>query len=257
MGIIIKNIHKSFEENHVLKGIDFEFEAGKVNMIIGASGSGKSVLTKCIVGLIPPDKGEVFFDGISFWKQDHKTKKNIRKNFGMLFQYSALFDSMTVAENVGFPLRMFDTKFTELQIEKRVKECLERVNLRNVENKYPSELSGGMKKRVGIARAIALNPKYLFCDEPNSGLDPQTSSIIDKLILDITNEYKTTTIVISHDMNSVLNIGDKIMFIYDGKKEWEGHKSEMLHSNSQPLNDFLFASQLIVNQYKYEIEKKC
>ncbi len=256
MSIIIQNIHKSFEENHVLKGIDFKFEAGKVNMIIGASGSGKSVLTKCIVGLIQPDEGEVLFDNVSFWKQDVKNKKNIRKNFGMLFQYSALFDSMTVAENVGFPLRMFDTQYTESQIDKRVKECLERVNLHNVENKYPSELSGGMKKRVGIARAIALNPKYLFCDEPNSGLDPQTSSIIDKLILDLTNEYKTTTIVISHDMNSVLNIGDKIMFIHKGKKEWEGHKSEMLHSNSQPLKDFLFASELIVNQYQFELQKR-
>jgi len=256
MSIIIRNIHKSFEENHVLKGIDFEFEAGKVNIIIGASGSGKSVLTKCIVGLIEPNQGDVYFDNVSFWKQDVKTKKNIRKNFGMLFQYSALFDSMTVEENVGFPLRMFDTKFTESQIEKRVKECLERVNLHNVEKKYPSELSGGMKKRVGIARAIALNPKYLFCDEPNSGLDPQTSSIIDKLILDLTNEYKTTTIVISHDMNSVLNIGDKIMFIHKGKKEWEGHKTEMLHSDSKPLKEFLFASELIVNQYHYELSKK-
>jgi phospholipid/cholesterol/gamma-HCH transport system ATP-binding protein len=163
---------------------------------------------------------------------------------------------MTVAENVGFPLRMFDTHFTESQIQKRVKECLERVNLHNVENKYPSELSGGMKKRVGIARAIALNPKYLFCDEPNSGLDPQTSSIIDKLILDLTNEYKTTTVVISHDMNSVLNIGDKIMFIYQGRKEWEGHKTQMLHSDSQPLKDFLFASELIVNQYQFELQKR-
>lgn len=256
MSIIIQNIHKSFEEKKVLQGIDFQFEAGKVNMIIGASGSGKSVLTKCIVGLIQPNEGEVFFDGVSFWKQDHKKRKSIRKNFGMLFQYSALFDSMTVFENVSFPLRMFDEKFSEQQISKRVKECLERVNLHDVENKYPAELSGGMKKRVGIARAIALNPKYLFCDEPNSGLDPQTSSIIDRLILDLTTEYKTTTIVISHDMNSVLNIGDKIMFIYKGKKEWEGHKSEMLFSNSKPLQDFLFASELIVNQYHYEKQKQ-
>ncbi len=244
MGIEINNLQKSFGEKEVLKGIDFRFEPQKVNMIIGASGSGKSVMLKCIVGLMNPDQGEVIFGGKNFREADYREVREIRKNIGMLFQGSALFDSMTVEENVAFPVKMFTNQKQNETLE-RVNFCLERVNLPNVNKLYPSELSGGMKKRVGIARAIAMNPKYLFVDEPNSGLDPLTASVIDKLIQEITLEYNMTTVVVSHDMNSVMNIGDRIMFLYNGRKEWEGTNKEILNSGSEALDKFVFVSDLI------------
>lgn len=244
MSIEIQHIKKSFGEKEVLKGIDFHFERGKINMIIGASGSGKSVMLKCVVGLHKPDEGQVLFDGEDFHLADRKAIKEIRQNIGMLFQGSALFDSMTVEENIAFPIKMFTTDKSS-DILDRVNSCLTRVNLDGVNNLYPSELSGGMQKRVGIARAIAMNPKYLFVDEPNSGLDPLTASVIDKLIQELTYEYNMTTVVVSHDMNSVMNIGDKIMFLYHGKKEWEGTNKEILYSGKPALEEFIFVSDLI------------
>ena len=244
MGIEIRDIKKSFGEKEVLKGVSFDFEQGKVNMIIGASGSGKSVMLKSIVGLHKPDEGLVLYDGQDFHSKNPKEQKDIRKNIGMLFQSSALFDSMTVEENVSFPLKMFTSQSTN-EIKERVDFCLKRVNLVDSNKLYPSELSGGMQKRVGIARAIALNPKYLFVDEPNSGLDPLTASVVDKLIQELTVEFEMTTIVVSHDMNSVMNIGDKIMFLYHGKKEWEGTNKEILYSNNKALEEFIFVSDLI------------
>jgi phospholipid/cholesterol/gamma-HCH transport system ATP-binding protein len=244
MAIQINNIIKGFGEKQVLKGIDFEFEQGKVNMIIGASGSGKSVMLKCIVGLMKPDGGEVLYDGMNFHTANHKEVRKIRNNLGMLFQYSALFDSMNVEENVGFPLRLF-TKEDKRAIKKRVEFCLERVNMANTNRLFPAELSGGMKKRVGIARAIALNPKYLFVDEPNSGLDPLTSAVIDKLIQDLTYEFDMCTVVVSHDMNSVINISDNIMFLYQGEKAWSGDKRAILRSGNPNLDEFVFVSDLI------------
>lgn len=244
MAIEIIDLQKSFGENQVLKGIDFRFERGKVNMIIGASGSGKSVMLKCIVGLLKPDTGDVRYDGKSFYEVDYREVREIRKNIGMLFQGSALFDSMNVEENVAFPLRMF-TDLKSQEVLERVNFCLERVNLPGVNKLVSSELSGGMKKRVGIARAIAMNPQYLFVDEPNSGLDPLTASVVDKLIQEITTEFNMTTVVVSHDMNSVMNIGDRIMFLYNGRKEWEGTNQEILHPNSEALEKFVFVSDLI------------
>jgi len=213
-------------------------------MIIGQSGSGKSVMTKCIVGLHQPDQGEVLYDGQNFLQLELDGKKDIRKNIGMLFQASALFDSMTVEENIGFPLRMF-TNDTEGEIKRRVDECLERVNLVDKNHLYPAETSGGMQKRIAIARAIAMKPAYLFCDEPNSGLDPSTSIVIDNLIQEITYEMDITTIVITHDMNSVIEIGDHIMFLYKGKKWWSGDKQDILRSNNNELNDFVYASKFM------------
>ena len=244
MAIEVFNLKKSFGDKEVLKGIDVRFEQGKINMIIGASGSGKSVMLKCIVGLLRPDAGEVIFDGNKFYEVDYREVREIRKNIGMLFQGSALFDSMNVEENVAFPLRMF-TRQKNAEILKRVNFCLERVNLPGVNKLVSSELSGGMKKRVGIARAIAMNPRYLFVDEPNSGLDPLTASVIDKLIQEITVEFNMTTVVVSHDMNSVMNIGDRIMFLFEGQKEWEGTNKEILHSGSEALDKFVFVSDLI------------
>jgi phospholipid/cholesterol/gamma-HCH transport system ATP-binding protein len=244
MAIEIQNIHKSFGDNHVLQGIDFIFQEAKINMIIGASGSGKSVMLKSIVGLLEPDQGSVHFDEVDFHHCDPVIKRDLRKNIGMLFQGSALFDSMTVAENVGFPLKMF-TQNSAKEISERIAFVLERVNLPGAEKLYPAELSGGMKKRVGIARAIAMNPNYLFVDEPNSGLDPLTASVIDKLIQELTYEYGMTTVVVSHDMNSVLNIGDNIMFLYKGKKEWEGTNKAILSNTCAPLEEFVFVSDLI------------
>ncbi len=238
MAIEIENIHKSFGEKKVLQGIDFFFEDSKVNMIIGTSGSGKTVLVKCIVGLLIPEEGNVLYDGVDFLHGDRKTIREIRRNIGMLFQSSALFDSLTVGENVAFPLRMF-TKWSEEKIKERVAYCLQRVNLEGVENLFPSEISGGMKKRVGIARAIVMNPKYLFFDEPNSGLDPKTAILIDDLIQELTEEMKTTTIVITHDIRSVFHIGDKILFLYHGKKEWEGTPEEIEDSENEALLDFV------------------
>jgi len=244
MGIDVINLQKSFGDNHVLKGIDFKIEKGKINMIIGASGSGKSVMLKCIVGLITPDEGEILYDGLDFHRAQRKEKKKIRQSIGMLFQGSALFDSMTAEENISFPLKMF-TSQSAAEIHGRVNFCLERVNLPGVNKLYPSELSGGMQKRVGIARAIALNPKYLFVDEPNSGLDPPTASVIDKLIEELTHEYQMTTVVVSHDLNSIMNVGDKIMFLYQGHKEWEGSKREILDTNNEAMRKFVFVSDLI------------
>ncbi|MDX2286331.1 MAG: ABC transporter ATP-binding protein [Bacteroidia bacterium] len=244
MSIEIHGLRKRFGDKEVLKGIDFRFERGKINMIIGASGSGKSVMLKCIVGLNRPDDGAVRFDGTDFFSAEYAQLKQLRQHIGMLFQNSALFDSLNVEENVAFPIRMF-TRMKPAEIRDRVNFCLQRVNLSGVNKLLPSEISGGMRKRVGIARAIALNPKYLFVDEPNSGLDPLTSSVIDKLIQEITQEYDMTTIVVSHDMNSVMNIGDKIMFLYEGRKEWEGSRRNILQTENEALAAFIFVSDLI------------
>lgn len=242
--IEVRNISKSFGENHVLKNVSFSFERGQTNMIIGASGSGKSVLTKCIVGLFDVDQGSVLYDDRDFTEMNTQERKAVRSEIGMLFQGGALFDSMTVEQNVMFPMRVH-TKQSYDEMLARVNFCLERVNLSGVNDLYPAELSGGMKKRVGIARAIALNPKYLFCDEPNSGLDPQTSIVIDNLIQEITREFDITTIVVSHDMNSVMEIGSKIMFIYQGEKWWEGDKHTILETDNKELCDFVYASHIM------------
>lgn len=242
--IEVKNISKSFGDKEILEDISIVFERGKNNLIIGASGSGKSVLTKCIVGLHEPTEGHVLYDGRDYTAMGFREKKEIRKEVGMLFQGTALFDSMTVEENVNFPLRMHSNLST-VEMKKRVDFCLEHVNLEGVNDLYPSEISGGMQKRVGIARAIALQPKYLFCDEPNSGLDPQTSIVIDNLISDITAEFDITTVTVTHDMNSVMEIGDKIIFIYQGKKWWEGDKNSILHSDNNELNEFVYASRIM------------
>ncbi|GHE23583.1 ABC transporter ATP-binding protein [Sphingobacterium griseoflavum] len=242
--IEIQNINKSFGDNHVLKGIDAIFEPGKVSLIIGGSGSGKSTLLKCIVGLHEPEEGQVFFDKQEFTGMDFEQRVPIRREIGMLFQNSALFDSMTVEQNIVFALDMFTDMSRQEKID-RANFCLERVNLKDKNKLYPAELSGGMKKRVGIARAISMNPKYLFCDEPNSGLDPATSILIDELIQELTEEYQCTTIVVTHDMNSVMGIGEYILFLYKGEKFWEGSNKEMLRSDVQELNDFVFASPLM------------
>jgi len=242
--IEVKNLSKSFGELQVLQDISANYMRGKVNMIIGRSGSGKSVLAKCMVGLHFPEQGEVLYDGQNFLKMNIGEKVEVRKNIGMLFQASALFDSLTVEENVMFPLTMF-TKMSKSEMLQRAEECLERVNLTGSEKLYPSETSGGMQKRIAIARAIAMKPKFLFCDEPNSGLDPQTSIVIDNLIHDLTKEMNITTIVISHDMNSVIEIGDQIMFINEGKKWWEGDKKDILQTTNKELNDFVYASKFM------------
>lgn len=242
--IQVKNISKSFSGVEILKDISFEFEKGKTNLIIGKSGSGKSVLTKCIVGLFEPDIGEVYYNDRNFLKLKPKEKKEVRKEMGMLFQGSALFDSFSVEENVAFPLRMF-TQMTNTEISERVNFCLKRVDIINKNSLYPSELSGGMQKRVAIARAISMQPKYLFCDEPNSGLDPVTAILIDELIKEITVEYQMTTIVITHDMNSVLEIGDNILFIDNGVKKWQGNKDEILNVKVKELYDFVYVSKFL------------
>ncbi|MEP6682289.1 MAG: ATP-binding cassette domain-containing protein [Parafilimonas sp.] len=242
--IEIKKIKKSFGDKTILEEITGVFETGKCNLIIGSSGSGKTVLTKCIVGLFKPDSGEICYDGKAMLEMTREERTALRQQIGMLFQGSALFDSMTVEQNIIFTLDMFsDMSYRDKK--KRVDEVLEKVELTGSNNKFPSEVSGGMKKRVGIARAIVLNPKYLFCDEPNSGLDPQTSLVIDKLIKDITNEYNITTVVVTHDMNSVMEIGDKIMYLYKGRKEWEGSKKDIIFSKNGQLNDFIFASEFL------------
>ena len=241
--IEVKNITKSFEGRTVLNDISAVFETGKTNLIIGRSGSGKTVLIKNIIGLMKPDSGEILYDGRDLTSMDKQELNMLRREMGMLFQGSALFDSMTVLENVMFPLNMF-SKESYKDREKRAMFCLERVNLAEAEHLYPSEISGGMMKRAAIARAIALNPKYLFCDEPKSGLDPKPSLLIDDLIHDITTEYKMTTVINTHDMNSVMNIGENIIFIKEGVKEWQGTKDQVITSNNKALNDFIFASDL-------------
>jgi len=242
--IEVKNIQKSFGDKTVIEDVSAVMKAGQCNLIIGASGSGKTVLMKCMVGLFEPDAGHVLYSGNDFTAMKGEDKTEIRKEIGMLFQGSALFDSLTVEENIMFPLSMF-TKWTHKKKLDRVNEVLARVNLVDTNKKFPAELSGGMKKRVGIARAIVLNPKYLFCDEPNSGLDPQTSLVIDRLIKEITLEYNITTVVNTHDMNSVMEIGDYILYMYKGNKEWEGNNKEIIFSKNQRLNDFIFASEFL------------
>ncbi len=241
--IEVKNLNKSFNGTQVLNDISVTFETGKTNLIIGRSGSGKTVLLKSIVGLHDVDSGEIWFEGDLFNRLDFKEKKKIRSEMGMLFQGSALFDSLTVKQNVRFPLDMF-TNMSSEEKNKRVRFCLDRVNILNSDSLFPAELSGGMKKRVAIARAIALNPKYLFCDEPNSGLDPLTAILIDALIKELTEEFQMTTIVNTHDMNSVMEIGEKIIFIHEGVKCWEGDKNEILNSSCSTLNDFVFSNSL-------------
>lgn len=242
--IKINNISKSFSDKQVLSGISGEFEKGKTNLIIGSSGTGKSVLLKCIVGLIQPDTGSVYFDLRNFTEADKEMKSDIRREIGMLFQGGALFDSKNVEENVMFPLDIL-TKMSPAEKIERVNFCLKRVGLEGVNKKMPSEISGGMKKRVGIARAIVNNPNYLFCDEPNSGLDPQTSILIDELIMEITHEFDITTVVVTHDMNSVLGIGEKIMFLYKGNKLWEGSNNDLIHSGVKELDDFVFTNKVM------------
>ena len=243
--IAVENLKKSFNDKPVLKGITTEFTPGQCSLIIGASGSGKTVMMKCLVGLMTPEEGRILYGGdTDIVRLEKDQLKLLRQQVGMLFQGSALFDSLTVEQNILFPLNMF-TKKSRAEKLKRVNECLERVNLQNVNKLFPAELSGGMKKRVGIARAIVMNPKYLFCDEPNSGLDPQTSIVIDKLIQEITKDYNITTVVNTHDMSSVLGMGDKVVFIYKGEKQWEGSHKEILKANNQLLNDFIFASEFL------------
>lgn len=242
--IEIKNLRKSFGEKVVLKDVSVVMEAGKANLIIGSSGSGKTVFMKCLVGLFEPDAGEIMYSGKNFTTMEDEQRKELRQQIGMLFQGSALFDSQTVEQNVMFPLDMF-TQLSHSEKLKKVNEVLDRVNLKDANKKFPAEISGGMKKRVGIARAIVLNPKYLFCDEPNSGLDPQTSLVIDKLIYEVTKEFNMTTVINTHDMNSVMEIGDHIIYMYQGEKEWEGSNKEIIYSKNQKLNDFIFASEFL------------
>lgn len=238
-----KHISKRFGDKEVLKDVTVKFHRGKTNLIIGESGSGKTVLMKCLVGLFEVDKGDIFFDDRSITQMNFNIKKHLRQEIGMLFQGSALFDFMTVEENVMFPLSMFTKQSFEEKLE-RVNFCLRRVQLENANKLYPAEISGGMKKRVAIARAISLNPKYLFCDEPNSGLDPKTSIVIDNLIQEITQEFQMTTVINTHDMNSVIEIGDKIAFIYNGELWWEGSNNEILTTNNKEINDFVYATEL-------------
>lgn len=252
--IEIRNLFKSFDDKEVLKDISTVFEDGKTNLIIGQSGSGKTVLMKNLVGLLEPTSGQILYDGRDFVSMSKLEKVRMRREMGMIFQSAALFDSMTVLENVMFPLDMFSNmNFRERT--KRALECLDRVNLVGAEHKYPGEISGGMQKRVAIARAIALNPKYLFCDEPNSGLDPKTSLVIDELLHSITHEFNITTIINTHDMNSVMGIGENVLFIYEGQKEWQGVSAEIMDSTNTRLTDFIFASDLL-KQMRAKMQNK-
>jgi phospholipid/cholesterol/gamma-HCH transport system ATP-binding protein len=243
--IEVKNLKKSFSGKTVLNGVNIVLNAGQCNLIIGSSGSGKTVLMKSMVGLVKPDSGDIMYSGHNFTQMGTDERKEVRKEIGMLFQGSALFDSLTVEENIMFPLNMFATDWNTRKKLDRVNEVLERVNLKGSNKKFPAELSGGMMKRVGIARAIVLNPKYLFVDEPNSGLDPQTSGLIDQLIKEITDEYQITTVINTHDMNSVMEIGDHIIYMYQGQKEWEGNSKDIIFSKNERLNDFIFASDFL------------
>jgi len=251
--IEVKNLHKSFDDKKVLIDISTVFEDGKTNLIIGQSGSGKTVLMKNLVGLLEPTSGEVLYDGRDFVALSKHEKVMMRREMGMIFQSAALFDSLTVLENVMFPLDMFSTMNLRERI-RRAQECLDRVNLKGADEKFPGEISGGMQKRVAIARAIALNPKYLFCDEPNSGLDPKTSLVIDDLLHSITQEYNMTTIINTHDMNSVMGIGENIIFIYEGHKEWQGVSADIMGSTNKRLTDFIFASDLLKNMRQMVID---
>lgn len=251
--IEIRHLCKSFGDKEVLRDISTVFENGKTNLIIGRSGSGKTVLIRNLVGLLTPTSGEILYDGRDFGSMTKKEKIMLRREMGMLFQSAALFDSMTVLQNVMFPLDMFSDKTARDRV-RRARTCLDRVNLVDAENKYPGEISGGMQKRVAIARAIALNPKYLFCDEPNSGLDPKTSLVIDDLLHGITQEFNITTIINTHDMNSVMGIGEKIIYIYQGTKEWEGTKDDIFTSTNEQLNNFIFASDLLRKVKDVEIQ---
>ena len=241
--IEVINLRKSFGDTEILKGVSTTLETGKINLIIGQSGSGKTVFLKSLLNVFEPTSGSILFDGRDIMKMSAKEKRQLRSEIGTVFQGSALFDSMTVEENIMFPLDMF-TNFTYTEKKKRVKEVIDQVRLENAETKYPSEISGGMQKRVAIARAIVNNPKYLFCDEPNSGLDPYTSKVIDELIKDVTREYKTTTIINTHDMNSVMTIGEKIVYLRKGIKEWEGNMNILINAESQHLIDFVYSSEL-------------
>lgn len=250
--IEVKHLYKSFEDKEVLKDISTIFEDGKTNLIIGQSGSGKTVLIKNLVGLLTPTQGNIFYDGRNLMQMNKKEKAMLRREMGMIFQNAALFDSLSVLENVMFPLDMFST-MTYNERVKRAQECLDRVNLIDAQQKFPGEISGGMQKRVAIARAIVMNPKYLFCDEPNSGLDPKTSLVIDQLLSSITKEYNMTTIINTHDMNSVMGIGENIVFIYKGRKEWQGNKDEVVTSTNKKLNELVFASELFKKVKEVEI----
>lgn len=243
--IQVKELEKSFSGQQILKGINTVFEQGKTNLIIGQSGSGKTVLMKCLVGLLEPDGGSVFFDNINFTSMKGTNRTTVRKKMGMLFQGSALFDSLTVEENVIFPLEMFNRQMSKKQKLERAHFCLDRVNITNANHLYPAEISGGMKKRVAIARAIANKPDYLFCDEPNSGLDPQTAIVIDQLIREITKEFQITTVINTHDMNSVMEIGDHVVFLYKGQLWWEGTSEEILTSGNKEVENFVYASELM------------
>jgi phospholipid/cholesterol/gamma-HCH transport system ATP-binding protein len=253
--IEVKNIHKSFSGVEVLKGISTSFEKGKTNLIIGQSGSGKTVFIKCLLGLFDYEEGSISYDGKIFSKLTEDEKRNLRAEIGMVFQGSALFDSMTIAQNVMFPLKMF-TKQSKSEMQDRVDFVLKRVNLADAHNKKPSEASGGMQKRVAIARAIVNNPKYLFCDEPNSGLDPKTAIVIDNLIKEITEEYNITTVINSHDMNSVMEIGEKIVFLKDGLKAWEGSKDTIFKTDNEVVTDFVYSSELMKKVRQMYIEEK-
>ena len=252
--IEVKNLHKSFGEAHILKGITTTFEKGKTNLIIGQSGSGKTVFLKCLLGLFDYEEGTISYEGRIFKNLDHDERRDLRSEIGMVFQGSALFDSMTIAENVMFPLRMF-TKQSKSEMEDRADFVLKRVNLPDAHKKMPSEASGGMQKRVAIARAIVNKPKYLFCDEPNSGLDPRTSIVIDNLIQEITDEYQITTVINSHDMNSVMEIGEKIVFLKDGLKEWEGSKDTIFKTENKALTDFVYSSELFKKVRRMYLEE--
>lgn len=253
--IEVSNLHKSFENSHVLKGISTTFEKGKTNLIIGQSGSGKTVFMKCLLGLLEPDQGTISYEGRIYSKLSGDEKRDLRQEMGMVFQGSALFDSMTVEGNVMFPLDMF-TKQSRSEMQDRVDFVLKRVNLVDAHKKLPSEISGGMKKRVAIARAIVMKPKYLFCDEPNSGLDPKTAMLIDNLILEITKEYNMTAVINTHDMNSVMEIGEKIIFLKDGIKEWEGSNKEIFRTDNEAVTNFVYSSDLFKKVRQMYIEER-
>ncbi|MCH9659987.1 MAG: ATP-binding cassette domain-containing protein [Bacteroidetes bacterium] len=253
--ITVENLHKSFGKEHILKGLSTSFEKGKTNLIIGQSGSGKTVFLKCLLGLFESNEGKIIYENKAIQEMDEEEKTNLRKEIGMVFQGSALFDSMNIEENVMFPLRMF-TKKKKSEMLERVNEVLKRVNLENVNKKMPSEISGGMQKRVAIARAIVNNPKYLFCDEPNSGLDPRTAILIDNLIQEITKEYNMTTVINSHDMNSVMEIGEKIVFLQKGNLAWQGDNTQIFKTDNKDVTDFVYSSNLFKKIREVQIQSQ-